>query len=404
LNSRHLEEELNVSIRKAIHPVTILALLLIPAALPGCASTSVTEQVAEVRFVELQQRLEGFRAEFDIPGASMGFVLSDGSEGAVVAGMADREASIPMAMNNKLLAGSIGKTYVAAVALQLVGEGELELDAPISRWLGRERWFPRLPNGKWITVRMLMNHTSGIPEHIYRPEFGDALAESPYRIWKPEELVAFILGAEPLFAPGKDMSYADTNYIVLGIILEKITGRPYYESLKRRILDPLALSNTVPSDRPEIPGLIPGYAERPSPLRNKGRTMRDGRLVLNPQGEWTGGGLASTPLDLARWAHRVYRGEAFAEELLDQALDGVPAFDREGEKYGLGVQTWQGRHGPCWGHGGWFPGYLSLMAYFPETGLALAVQINTDGTPDAGVKMRELLDDFAELITGPRKP
>jgi D-alanyl-D-alanine carboxypeptidase len=391
-----------VAHRKFRCPAAAIALVLIPLILFACklpgTSPGEPDPSEGIQFIQLQEKLESFRTENNIPGASMGFVLNDGTEGAMVAGLADREADTALAMNDKLLSGSIGKTYVAAVALQLVAEKKLELDALIGRWLNREPWFSRLPNAGGVTVRMLMNHTSGIPEHIYTTEFGDAVAESPYRRWQPEELVAFILDAEPLFPPGKDMSYADTNYIVLGIILEKITERPYYESLKLRILEPFELTNTVPSDRPEIPGLIPGYAERPSPLRNQGKTLKDGKLAFNPQGEWTGGGLAATPLDLARWAHLLYQGKAYPEELLDQALDGVPAFDIEGEKYGLGVQIWQSRHGTCWGHGGWFPGYLSLMAYYPELKLSVAIQMNADGLPDGSVKMRGLLDTIVGIL------
>jgi len=359
---------------------------------------SPDSQVGQSLLSDLEQTLEQFRDRHDLPGVSFGFVSLEGDEGAVVAGWSDRETKAALKISDRFLAGSIGKTYVAAVALQLAGEGRLDLDALISRWLGEETWFSRLPNAEKITVRMLMNHTSGIPEHIERPEFSDAVAASPYRTWQPYELAGFVLDAEPLFPPGEAMSYADTNYIVLGMILEKITGRAYYASLKQRILEKFGLTDTVPSDNARIPGLIAGYAERPSPFKNQGKTIKQGMLVLNPQGEWTGGGLASTPLDLARWARIVYQGNAFPDALMVQALDGVPAFGRTDERYGLGVQIWNSDHGTCVGHGGWFPGYLSLMAYYQELNLAVAVQVNSDGLPNAVMEMRALLDTLAGIL------
>lgn len=388
--------------RKTIFPAAFLALAVfsfVACQNPSPSSASIAKQsVSEDLQRELQQQLERFRSRCNLPGASAGFVLPGGCEGVVVAGFSDKEAGKKLQAEDRLLSGSIGKTYVAAVALQLVGEKKLELDALISRWLGEEEWFSRLPNAMGITVRMLMNHTSGIPEHLDNPAFGDAVDESPYRVWQPSELVAYVLHAEPLFPPGEAMSYADTNYIVLGMILEKITGCAYYDSLKRRILEPFELKDTLPSDNARIPGLIPGYAERPSPFKNKGKTIKQGKLVLNPQGEWTGGGLVSTPLDLARWARIVYQAKAFPPEYMDQVLDGVPAFGRDDEWYGLGVQIWKSAHGTCIGHGGWFPGYLSLMAYYRDSGLAIAVQVNTDGLAKAGEEMRRILDTLAGIL------
>lgn len=348
----------------------------------------------------LADMLEAHRIRYDLPGVNLGFVLPDGQEGAVAVGYSDLESEIPLAAIDRLLAGSIGKTYVSAVALQLAGEGKLDLDAKIIQYLGEEEWFQRLPNGPDITVRMLMNHTSGIQEHVHLPTFGESVAKDKDRVWKPAEILEYILDSEPLFPPGEGWSYADTNYIVLGVILEKITGSTYYDELQRRVLTPLGLKDTVPSDNRAIPRLAPGYAKRPSPFLNEGKTMRDGKLVLNPQVEWTGGGLATTALDLARWARLVYRGEAFPEALMGQLLEGVPATTGEGDRYGLGVQIWTGRHGTCIGHGGWFPGYLSLMAYYPDHNLAVAVQMNTDGLPKAGPGMRGIIDDAAQILMG----
>jgi len=193
---------------------------------------------------ELRDKLDEFRKEHKFPGAVLAYAFNDGREGAVASGLSDLEEKTKMTVDDWMLSGSIGKTYVAAVALQLVGEGKLVLDSKISKWLGKEKWFPRLPNSRDITVRMLMNHTSGIPEHVLLPEYGKAVGDSPDRIWRPEERLEYILDAEPKFKTGEGWSYADTNYIVLGVIIEKITGATYYDELKRRILMPLKLKFT----------------------------------------------------------------------------------------------------------------------------------------------------------------
>jgi D-alanyl-D-alanine carboxypeptidase len=344
---------------------------------------------------EIKAFLEQYRAKYDLPGIVAGYALP-GRAGAVAAGHSDEQ--VPLTVCDKLLSGSIGKTYVSAVALQLVAEGKLDLDAKISRYLGEEAWFPRLANSADVTVRMLMNHTSGIKEHVYNPEFGEAAASQTDRIWKPEEIVAFALDTEPLFPAGEGWAYADTNYIVLGMVIEKLTGRPYYESLKQRVLVPLGLNDTLPSDRRDIPGLVAGYAGPQSPFKKPGKTMHHGKLTVNPQIEWCGGGLACTTLDLARWALALYQGKAFTEELLEPLLQCVSAQTGPGDRYGLGVQIWKSRHGDCYGHGGWFPGYISCMGYYPDLNLAVAVQINTDMVPKGSTVLRDLMDGVAQRL------
>src|SRR5262249_18163459 len=160
--------------------------------------------------------------------------------------------------------------YVSAVTLQLVEEGLLNLDDKIEKWLGNEPWFARLPNAKDITLRMLMNHTSGIPEHVLDKRFTKAMLDQPDKIWKPEELVAFILDRQPLFEAGKGWSYADTNYIVVGMIFERVSGKTVYGEVQRRILTKFRLKETVPSDSRVIAGLIPGYSQPGSPFGFEG--------------------------------------------------------------------------------------------------------------------------------------
>lgn len=376
--------------------------LLLFISLAPVSTASGQQQAGQLR-QRVQAKLEELHAAAEVPGATVGFVLADGSSASVSTGLADVENRIPLKPTDRMLAGSIGKTFVAAVMLQLVQEGRARLDDRIEHWFGQEPWFSRVPNAKEITLRMLMNHSSGIPEHVLSRDFIAASKKYPDKIWRPEELIAYILDAKPLFPAGQGWSYADTNYILVGMIVERITKRSLYDEVTRRLLKPLRLERTVPSDRRIIPDLIPGYSMPNSPFGFEGRTIIDGKCIINPQLEWAGGGFASTPEDLARWAKALYEGRVLKKEMLAQMLSGVEAAGGRGggsgNRYGLGVQIRQSSEwGLSYGHGGWFPGYLSEMEYFPKYKVAIAVQFNTD----AGRRMKKgthaYIADFARVI------
>jgi D-alanyl-D-alanine carboxypeptidase len=347
----------------------------------------------------VENRIEAFRQANGVPGVTAGFVLPDGQRAAASAGVSCRSDGRPMEPDELMLSGSIGKTYVSAVLLQLVDGGRVELDRKIVHWFGSDEWFTRLPNAQDISLRMLMNHTSGIPRHIFTPDFQAAVAKQPQKVWKPEELVSYVLDAEPLFPAGEGWSYADTNYILVGMIIERVTGRTYYEELSRRILVPLGLRDTTPSDRPDLPRLACGYTSETNPFSLPVEAAQRGHYAMNPQVEWTGGGLVNTPLDLARWAWLLYGGRVVQAATLRQLLDGVPMAPGSDQQYGLGVMMRPSRHGLVLGHSGWMPGYVSTMAYYPDWGLAVAVQMNTD----VGVT-RSLLEDLVDQLAADLMP
>lgn len=347
----------------------------------------------------LQARLDSFHAEGDFPGATAGFRLPDGTSFGLAVGTSDRESDSEMKPDARMLAGSTGKTFVAAVALQLVGEGLLILDEPARSYLGAEPWYEQLPNGESITVRMLMNHTSGIVRYEFNPAFTSDLTADPDRVWEPRELVSYILGTEPPFPAGQGWTYSDTNYILLGMIIERITGATLYDEIERRLLDPLGLKDTVPSDSRTIPGLVQGYAGRNNPFGGTDAMIHDGRLAINPQFEWAGGGFATTAPDLARWAADIYEGRACDPALLEQALDGTPAPQLgRGTRYGLGVIIRQTPAGTAYGHSGFFPGYLTEMYFFPDHGFSVAIQLNTSVVRALGRSTASVVDELARII------
>lgn len=363
----------------------------------------LTDQQFEQLRGKVQAKLDDLRATAEFPGVTVGFVLADGRSAGVSSGFADAAKTVPLKPDDRMLAGSIGKTYVSAVVLQLVEEGKIGLDDKLEKWLGQEPWYPRLPNGPDLTVRHLLNHTAGLPEYFEAKGITAAVKADPDRVWKPEELVAYVLDAKPAFAPGKGFAYADTDYILVGMAAEKAGGKPLFAEIERRLLKPLKLDKTTPSDRRVIPGLVSGHAAIRNPFGYQGPTILDGKFVMNPQMEYAGGGLASTPEDLARWAKAVYEGKAFQKkETLTAMLAGVDAGagrgGGKGVKYGLGVQIRESEWGPSYGHGGWFPGYLSEVEYFADHKVAIAVQFNTDAGRSLKKGLRAYIGDVAKLV------
>jgi D-alanyl-D-alanine carboxypeptidase len=337
---------------------------------------------------KMQAGLDEARLSSKFPGATVGFVLPDGRAASVSTGFADLETKTRLKPSDRLLAGSIGKTFVAAVTLKLVEEGKLTLDEKIERWLGNESWFARLPNAKEITLRMLLNHSSGIRNHV-DDGFVKALFKGSGRDIKYEEIIARVLDKKPLFAAGKGFNYSDTNYILVGLIVERVTGKTLYDEITENFLKPLKLERTIPSNSLTLPEAANGYFE------NK-PVIVGGKFIVNPQWEWAGGGFASTAEDLARWARYLYSGDALEKKSMDEMLGSTTTGDGAG--YGLGVEIVPSKWGKAYGHDGEFPGYLSDMRYFPRYKIAVAVMVNSDETPGVNKFLSTAVDDFAQII------
>jgi D-alanyl-D-alanine carboxypeptidase len=348
---------------------------------------------------QLQTQLDEWHKAGKFPGATVGVALANGESFGLAVGYSDRDIKTAMKATDRMLAGSTGKTFAAATALQLVKQGKIELDDKVEKYLGTEQWFARLPNAKYITVRQLMNHTSGLVRYEFKDQFTKDLTANPDKFWKPAELVAYLLDEKPPFEAGKGWDYSDTNYIVLGMIIEKVTGKKFYDEANKRLIKPLKLKNTIAQDSPRISGLIQGYAGPNNPFGGKDAMITDGKWAINPQFEWTGGGWASNSEDLARWAKMMHEGKAFDASLMPQVLDGVaaPMLGKE-TKYGLGVIIRQTASGTSYGHSGFFPGYMTDMMYFPDKKIAVAVQVNTSVGRDLGKPLGRVVVELFQTI------
>jgi D-alanyl-D-alanine carboxypeptidase len=327
----------------------------------------------------LQTRVDETVADARFPGMTAAIVLPDDRTFVVASGWADAARTVKLRPSDRMPAGSVGKSFVAAAILQAVEAGTLDLDAPISRWLGSEPWFSRLPNSGALTLRLLLGHRSGIPETEDTMSFVRAITTDPDRTWMPADLIALTLDKKPRFPAGQKYFYTDTNYIVAGAVFERATGERLFDAIQRRILTPLGLDQTVPSERRDMTDVVPGLLDVKGPLAAVGLTgesIRRGRFVYDAQAEYAGGGLISSSRDLARAAKAIFEGRAFSQPLLAQMLDGKPA--DEGTTYGLGVQIVPSAAGPLYFHDGWVFGYQSVMMYLPNHRVAAAIQINSD--------------------------
>ena len=377
--------------------ILFLLLLLLSTSPIRCQTASVST-TTELR-TALQSKLDEWHKSGSFPGATLGVVFANGESFGLAVGFSDRETKTLMRPNDRMLAGSVGKTFAAATALQLIKEGKIGLDDKIEKYLGREPWFSRLPNAKDITVRQLMNHTSGLVRYEFKDEFTKDLTANPQKTWKPAELLSYLLDEKPPFQAGQGWDYSDTNYIVLGMIIEKVTDRKFYDEANRRLLKPLKLNDTIPQDGPRLKGVVQGYAGPNNPFGGKDAMIQNGKFTINPQFEWTGGGYESTAQDLARWARMIYEGKAFSPALLPQVLEGVsaPMLGRE-TRYGLGVIIRQTSAGTSYGHSGFFPGYITDMMYFPDQKVAVAVQVNTSVGRSLGKAPGRVLGEVMEVI------
>jgi D-alanyl-D-alanine carboxypeptidase len=336
-----------------------------------------------------QKALDRLRDKVGFPGATAAFILADGRTASIATGVADKELATAMTADARMPAGSVGKTFAAAVALNLVKEGKLQLDGNIEQWLGDRPWFGRLPNAHEITLRHLLTHSAGLADHYKVEGFAKLLEagrETGDPDWHvtPEQAVACILDTKPLFPAGKGFSYTDTGYILVGLIIEKVTGSTYYEEVQRRFLQPLELKSTGPSDHRAIPGLVPGYLAADNPLGLPAKTANGSTMVFSPASEWTGGGLYSNPLDLVRWAKVLYEGRAMKIAYMEDLLRGVPWGDSTTIRYGLGVIESETPLGTRYGHSGWFPGYVTDVRYYPRERVAVAIQANSDANRETG--------------------
>jgi D-alanyl-D-alanine carboxypeptidase len=330
----------------------------------------------------LQQVLDTTVADGGIPGAALTVLLPNGASWTGASGLADPDAEVAMAPETRVRIGSLSKMFTAVVVLQLVEEGKIDLDAPIATWL------PDLvPHGDAITVRELLQHTSGLYDYLEDRKFLSRAYDDPERDWQPRELVEYAAGFPPSFAPGAKnrWDYSNTNYVILGMIVEQATGRPLAQELRQRIFEPLGLHSTyaLPDDTVEGPQ-----------ARGYSKSVDQTNVAMSFT--FAAANIVTTVDDL-----RVFGGALFTDrllkpatrELMEQFVNGKGQYDMADLEYGLGLMRYSlpvglgpdGQPRPAdasrvVGHIGGFGGFRAALWYAPVEGTLVALSVNQAST------------------------
>lgn len=353
-----------------MHPLTRLWLLLLVFCVCGSGLSVASVQAASQSELAaaFEQALHEGRTAIGAPGATA-FVLVPGVEAwSGASGLAEIGEGRPMQADDQLRIASVSKLFVATVALQLVQEGWLRLDQTVEEWLPG-----LLPDGSRITVQMLLQHRSGLPDYLTNGMVEQA-RRSPERVWSPQELVQQVAQRRRLFAPGQGWSYSNTNYILLGMIIERVTSHSLEHELQTRIIEHLQLSRTqlAPASA-EVGSLAHGYV--------RGQDYS----ALNMSLAWAAGGINSSAADLGRFSQALFWGELLDQEHLGlmQQFVSTGGWGSPDLAYGLGLMR---RTLPAnnlspqvrlaLGHTGALSGYRSSFWYLPESGITIVVLVN----------------------------
>ncbi|MFD9224165.1 serine hydrolase domain-containing protein [Streptomyces sp. NPDC060064] len=303
------------------------------------------------------------------------------------AGVANLRTGRERLPQDRFRVGSITKTFVATVVLQLEAEGRLSLDDTVEQWLpGVVRGNGH--DGRRITLRQLLNHTSGIYNYTGDPGFlekvfGDGFFQHRYDTWTPRQLVGLAMGHRPEFTPGTAWKYSNTNFILAGMVVERVTGRPYGSEIERRILRPLQLRATsVPGTEARMP--------RPSgraysKLSEDPKAKIHDVTELNPSAAGSAGEMVSDSADLQRFYRALLKGELLPQRQLREMTTTVPTDPKEPyNRYGLGLMRHTTSCGTeVWGHGGGIHGSASEALITRDGSHSLALNFNGDWAGDS---------------------
>ncbi|MFJ2111526.1 serine hydrolase domain-containing protein [Streptomyces sp. NPDC087850] len=301
------------------------------------------------------------------------------------AGVADRTTGRERGAQDRYRIGSITKTFVATVLLQLEAEGRIDLDDSVESVLpGVVRGNGN--DGRAITVRQLLNHTSGLYSYTADPEFGakifgEGFFEHRYDTWTPRQLVAIGLAHRPDFEPGTGWNYSNTNYVLAGMIVEKVTGRSYGTEIERRILRPLKLRATsVPITDPTMPNPAGRAYEKFSAAPDA--EIHD-VTELNPTIAGAAGGMISHSADLNRFLGALLGGKLLPKAQLKEMLTTVSTGQTDDLRYGLGLMEQKlSCDKTLWGHGGGIHGSSSMAIATRDGGHSLAMNYNAGWVGD----------------------
>jgi D-alanyl-D-alanine carboxypeptidase len=383
-STKHHADSRPRSYRKPVVWSAILACL----AAAVIAASALAKPAASPPAAGLQEDVDALVAA-GAPGAIL--IVRDGARTVrLTGGVSDVARQSPMRIGDHFKIASLTKTYTASVVLQLVAEGKLRLSDTV------ERWLPGLvPNGGKITIHQLLNHTSGIPDYEGDPRYlKPYLSGDLSYYWAPRKLVGLAVSHKPVFPPGATThaSYSNTNYVIAGLVVEAVTGKPIGAELQRRIFQPLHLGS---SSYPTKPGLPSPFAHGYLVVGKPPATDVSG---LSPSLSPASGAIVSTAADVVDFYRALLSGRVLRPDLLKAMKTTISEgkkVDIPGQRYGLGLELFPTSCGAALGHNGVTPGYFTFV-YSSGNGQRQAILfVNLDSssmTKAAGAMFFKLID------------
>jgi len=357
-----------------------------PSAMPGSTPSptptpaptgppALTPELAS----RLAAAVRSFRSTTHVPGVEVTIRYAGGWSWAAHAGYADLGRRVLLTSSTLLDAGSITKTFMAALTLSLVDEHVIGLDDPLSRWI------PGLAYAPGVTIRQMLDHTSGIDDAFNHQKLLDALGNHPRTAWTASRVLGYV--GKPMFPAGTKWAYSNSNYILLGMVIERATGRSVAALLRERFFGPLGLRHTfLQTEEPMSGAAAHGYD-----FTGRGwavEDLSDGTRYLPftslATALGTAGAIVTTSDDLARWAEALYGGRVLSAGSLAAMLDFTRTKPLKPRwPYGLGVQRLAFHGHVSVGHSGLLSGFRASMRTFPAEGVTITVMTNANGTdPD----------------------
>ena len=320
---------------------------------------------------QLQAVLDQQTQQTGIPGIGAAIAFPDGSIWSTGSGDARVSPQIPATGDTPFVVGSISKTFVTAAIMQLADEGKLSIDDALAKWM------PDYPNAQNITIRELLHHTSGIFDYFDAPNYNsDVFSTMVGHSWTPQEILSTFAHA-PYFAPGTGYHYSNTNFIILGLIIEQITGQSLGDVYRQRFFEPLGLDHTFfEGAGPPSSDAAYGYIQRPNVLKEQTDGSAYRPTVSAATVAWAAGAIDGSAKDIATWGDALYGGHLVQPQDLAQMEDWTYYPPPTDETYGLGTRSRVIDGERVFGHTGSIRGYDAAMWHFPNTDMTMSVLTN----------------------------
>jgi len=380
-----------------------------PTEVPAPTEEEIHTQITS----QVQAAVDSWREGNGAPGVSAALIIPGYAPVAVASGVSDLTTNEPVTTDDYFRIASITKTMTATLILQLAEEGLIELDEPVTTYLGD--WLGDHPSEDQITVRQLMDHTNGLIEYAFDPGFYFEAALRQDQPFEPEEILEFLGRQDPLFSPGSDYQYETGGFVAAGLLIEALTGNSAAEEMRSRIFEPSGASEIylTPEEFPPT-SVVHAYARAelynaltllPGVRDDLGLTVNNddpvidvltGEQAVLQSAGWTGGGNEAQLLEVARIFGSIFNGTLLKPESVERMISPELATSNYGLGIDVGTGEANGQQFSVYSHGGGVPGFRSQAGYLPDHDVSYAFSSSLIPLPD-GLGVALLRDELASI-------